>query len=217
MESGLEEIEVDLLEDSLAGMSDGNTPKARFPVFMERDAWRESHHGAGAASEYDWGFFGFPTIGAAIRAGIIGLVEVLGSLADFNDIGESLLVKVPVGIRVEFPIRIWVTIHGSRVVGGSGFLVAGVMLFFSPSRCLAQGCAAGVDAGSSTYRRVLGVLIQCKRANPVRLAPRLDSRVHWIDGQNSHYVSKSLIRCSPLNRSGGGSHRIEAFAPDKKE
>ena len=61
-----------------------------------------------------------------------------------------------------------------------------------------------------------GYLIRCKRANPVRLAPRLDARVHWIDGQNSHHVNKCSIQCSPPGRSGSGSHRIEAFAPDKK-
>jgi hypothetical protein len=67
-----------LFKDSLTGVGDGGAPEAGFPAFMKRCAWRESHHGAGAASEDDWGFFGFPAIGAAIRAGTIGLVEVLG-------------------------------------------------------------------------------------------------------------------------------------------
>src|SRR5262245_6992674 len=79
---------------------------------MERCAWRESHHAAGAASEGDWGFFGFPTIGAAIRAGIIGLVVVLGEIADFGDIAECLLVKVPVGVVVQFSVGFRVTLHG---------------------------------------------------------------------------------------------------------
>ena len=105
------EFAFELFKDSLTGVGDGSAPEARFPLVMERCAWRESHRGAGAASEDDWGFFGFPAIGAAIRAGIIGLVKVLGFLADFDDIGEGLLVKVPVGIRIEFPIRIWVTDH----------------------------------------------------------------------------------------------------------
>src|SRR6516164_883248 len=30
----------------------------------------------------------------------------------------------------------------------------------------------------------LGFLIRCKASNPVRLAPRLDSQVHRIDGQS---------------------------------
>jgi hypothetical protein len=92
-------------------MGDGSAPEVGFPAVMEGDPWRESHSGAGAASENHRRFFGFPAIGATIRASIIGLVKVLGSYADFDDIGEGLLVKVPVWIRVEFPIRIWVTDH----------------------------------------------------------------------------------------------------------
>jgi hypothetical protein len=125
MEGSLGEFAVELLEDSFAGFGDGDAPEALFPMVMQRGTWRESHHSAGAASEDDWWFFGFPTIGAAIRAGIIGLVEVLGERADFDDIGEGLLVKVPVGIRVEFPIRIWVTDHGSRFAAGWRFWVTG--------------------------------------------------------------------------------------------
>jgi hypothetical protein len=45
---------------------------------MKRDAWRESHSGAGAASEDDGRFFGFPAIGTAIWAWVRGLVEVSG-------------------------------------------------------------------------------------------------------------------------------------------
>jgi hypothetical protein len=78
MESSLEEIALELLEDSFAGLGDGGTPETGFPAVMERDAWRKGHHGAGAASEDHGRFFGFPAIGAAIRALVRGLVEVLG-------------------------------------------------------------------------------------------------------------------------------------------
>jgi len=57
-----------LLEDSLAGMGDGDTPEAGFPVIMERCAWRESHAGASAPAEHDGRFFGFPAVGTTVRA-----------------------------------------------------------------------------------------------------------------------------------------------------
>ena len=107
------EFAFESFKDSLTGVGDGSAPEARFPVLMERGTWRESHHGASAASEDDRGFFGFPAIGAAIRAGIIGLVKVLGFLADFDDIGEGFFVKAPIGIRVQFPVRVRVTDHRS--------------------------------------------------------------------------------------------------------
>jgi hypothetical protein len=37
-----------------------------------------------------------------------------------------------------------------------------------------------------------------------------------MDGQSLHYVNKCSIQCSSPSRCGRGSHRIEAFAPDKK-
>ena len=68
MESVLEEIAVELLEDSFAGFGDGDTPEGGFPVIMERCAWRESHGGAGAPSENDGRFFGFPAVDTTVRA-----------------------------------------------------------------------------------------------------------------------------------------------------
>jgi hypothetical protein len=113
IESRLGQFVFELFKDGLTGFCDGDAPEGGFPVVMERCAWRESHHGASAASEDDRGFFGFPAIGAAIRAGIIGLVKVLGFLADFDDIGEGFFVKAPIGIRVQFPVRVRVTDHRS--------------------------------------------------------------------------------------------------------
>jgi hypothetical protein len=111
MDGRLREFAFELFKDSFTGVGDGGTPEVGFPAVMERHAWRESHHGTGAASEDDGRFFGFPAIGAAIRALVRGLVEVLGSLADFDDICEGFFVKAPVGIRVEFPVRVRVTDH----------------------------------------------------------------------------------------------------------
>jgi hypothetical protein len=146
--SGSKEISVELLEDSFAGMGDGIAPEVGFPVVMERGAWGESHHSASASSEDHGWFFGFPAIGAAIRATVIGLVKVLGSLADFDDIGEGLLVKVPVGIRVELAIRIWVTNHGLLGCGRLALLsLPGDVLFGGPAFSILCADYTGLKGG----------------------------------------------------------------------
>jgi hypothetical protein len=112
MEGSLGNFAFELFKDSFASVGDGVAPKAGFPEVMERNAWWESHRAAGAAAKDDWWFFGFPAIGATIRARVRGLVEVLGEWADFEDIGKGLLVKVPVGVVVQFSVGFRVTLHG---------------------------------------------------------------------------------------------------------
>ena len=126
------EFAFESFKDSLTGVGDGSAPEARFPVLMERGTWRESHHGASAASEDHGRFFGFPTIGTAIRAGIIGLVEVLGERADFDNIGEGLFVKVPVGVAVQFSVRFQVTLHGFFRFGNGALFQALNSRSFAP-------------------------------------------------------------------------------------
>jgi hypothetical protein len=78
MEIRLKKFTLELLEDSFTGVGDGFGPKHGFPIVMERGPRRESHQSASAAAEDNRWFFGFPAIGAAIWAAVIGLVKVLG-------------------------------------------------------------------------------------------------------------------------------------------
>ena len=79
------EFALELLDEFFACLGDGFGPEVRFPMIMERGLWRECHGGAGTSAEDDWRLFGFPAVGAAVRALVGGLVEVLGLLADFDD------------------------------------------------------------------------------------------------------------------------------------
>jgi len=66
---------------------------------VQRFIWWECHGGAGAAAKDDWGLFGFPTIGGAVRAKVCALVKVLGVLPDLDDHRQRNIIKAPIRSR----------------------------------------------------------------------------------------------------------------------